>query len=223
MKTLSYVMGALIGLTVAAQAADMARPAPVVAPAPVVTAYNWTGIYAGIVGGYGFGDGIRHHQSPPDIYSDNFGIRGGLVGGTIGYNYQMNNYVLGLEADYAWSAIKGSTTNPCAAPGCFTEVRSFGTVRARVGYAVDRFLPYVTGGLALGDVKASVGTGGLSGSEFKAGWTVGAGLEAVVWQNVTAKVEYLYFDLGNAQYATAPNIETNAKGSVVRAGLNYRF
>lgn len=222
MKTLAYLMGSLVGLTMAAQAADMARPVPVVVPPPMVTAYNWTGFYAGIVGGYGFGDGIRHHQQPA-TYSSNFDIRGGLIGATVGYNYQIDNYVLGLEADYAWSGIKGSTSGNCAAPGCYTDIRSFGTVRARAGYAFDRFLPYVTGGLAMGDVKAHVGTGGLSGSEFKAGWTVGAGIEAAVWQNITAKVEYLYFDLGNAQYATAPNIETNAKGSVVRAGLNYRF
>ncbi|MCA0407119.1 MAG: porin family protein [Proteobacteria bacterium] len=215
---------ALAGFTVSASAADLGYKKP--SPVPVMAKYNWTGLYVGIQGGYGFSDGIRHDQTAPaPASSGSFKLKGGLVGGTIGYNYQLaNNIVLGAEGDYAWSGVKGSTFVGCAA-GCSTNIRSFGTARVRVGYAIDRFMPYITGGLALGDVRGSAG-GNLTGSEFRAGWTLGAGLEAAVWNNVTAKVEYLYADLGKFNYAppaTGFVIKTPAKAHIIRAGLNYRF
>jgi outer membrane immunogenic protein len=220
MKKLLLASTLLATLAVSAHAADLGYKKPSMSAVPMMAAYNWTGFYVGIQGGYGFGGENRHTQPP--LRSGNFDLKGGLVGGTIGYNYQLSNrVVLGAEGDYAWSGIKGSTPVNCAAPGCKTDIRSFGTARARVGYAFDRILPYVTGGLALGDVRGRVGAAGLSGSEFRAGWTLGAGVEAAIWQNATAKVEYLYYDLSKSTYV--PNISTTSKGHIVRAGLNYRF
>jgi outer membrane immunogenic protein len=216
------VLATAIALTTltASQAADLGirKPSPVV---PIMAAYNWTGFYVGIQGGYGFGDEIQHRQGA--VNSGKFSTSGGLIGGTIGYNYQIGQIVAGAEADYAWSNIKGSTGVGCAAPGCTTELRSFGTVRGRLGYAIDRFMPYITGGLALADVRGRAGA--FSGSDLRAGWTIGAGVEAAVWQNVSVKAEYLYYDFGRNNYNTVavPPISTNAKGHIVRAGINYKF
>lgn len=218
MKKLLLASTLLASLAVSAQAADLGYKKPSVVP--VMAQYNWTGFYVGIQGGYGFGGSNKHTNGV--INSGSIDLKGGLVGGTIGYNYQLaNRVVLGAEGDYAWSGMKGSSALNCAAPGCRTDVRSFGTARVRVGYAFDRILPYVTGGLALGDVRGRAGA--LSGSEFRAGWTIGAGVEAAIWQNVTAKIEYLYYDLGKFTYSAPTNLSTTGKGHLVRAGLNYRF
>lgn len=218
MKKLLLAATALAAFAASAQAADLGirKPAPVV---PIMAQYNWTGFYVGIQGGYGFSDGIVHRQGGAS--SGSFDINGGLIGGTIGYNYQLsNNIVLGAEGDYAWSGIRGSTGVNCAAPGCSTRINSFGTARVRVGYAIDRFLPYLTGGLAVADIRGAAGA--FAGTHFRAGWTVGAGVEAAIWNNVTLKAEYLYADFGRYNYVATP-ISTNAKAHILRAGLNYRF
>lgn len=224
MKKTLLSAAALVGLTLTASAADLGYKKP--SPVPMMARYNWTGFYVGIQGGYGFSDGIRHTQTAPGpATSGSFKAKGGLIGATVGYNYQLaNNIVLGAEGDYAWSGIKGSTFVACAG-GCSTKIDSLGTVRVRAGYAIDRFLPYITGGLALGNVKGAASPV-LRGSEFRAGWALGAGLEAAVWNNVTAKIEYLYADLGKFNYAPAGSgfvIKTPAKSHIIRAGLNYRF
>ena len=205
----------------AANAADLGTRKPSAPVVPIMAAYNWTGFYVGIQGGYGFGDGIVHRQGA--LSSGKFDYTGGLVGATIGYNQQFGNLVAGVEADYAWAKISGSTAVGCAAPGCKTELRSFGTVRGRIGYAFDRFMPYITGGLAVADVYGRAGA--FTGSDFQAGWTIGAGMEAAVWQNISVKGEYLYYDFGRNNYNTVavPAISTNAKGHIIRAGLNYKF
>jgi outer membrane immunogenic protein len=193
---------------------------PAKAPA-FVAAYNWTGFYLGINGGYGWG---RSHWS---AFGSNADPSGGLVGGTIGYNWQGpgSPWVFGLEGDIDWSGIKGSFTNAACPTGCETRNSWLGTARGRVGYAFDRVLPYFTGGLAVGDVQANqVGFAGAS--DTKAGWTVGAGVEAAIVGNLTAKVEYLYADLGNISCAAGScSVPTNVnfRTNVVRAGLNVRF
>ena len=152
------------------------------------------------------------------LATGNFNTKGGQVGGTLGYNYQVGQTVLGLETDLDWSGIKGSSA--CGALTCETKNTWLGTARGRIGYAFDRFMPYVTGGLAYGGIKNSA-TGLATSTTTKAGWTLGGGLEAALSGPWTAKVEYLYADLGNAN---APNGSTaDFKTNLVRAGLNYRF
>lgn len=200
----------------AANAADFGTKKPGAPAVPMMAAYNWTGFYVGIQGGYGFGDN-RHSNGV--VTSGAINNNGGMVGGTLGYNHQFGSIVAGIEGDYAFSNFKGSTLVNCAAPGCFTTIRSFGTVRGRLGYAIDRFMPYITGGLAMGDVRGSAGA--VVGSSFRTGWTVGGGIEAAVWQNVSVKAEYLYYDLG--KYTYGGGINTTTKGHIVRAGVNYKF
>jgi outer membrane immunogenic protein len=204
-----------------ANAADLPRRAPApVYKAPVFSAYNWTGFYAGINAGGGWGR--SSFDGTPSTGS--FNTSGGLVGGTLGYNWQANQAVFGLETDLDWTNIRGSAT--CGALSCETRNSYLGTVRGRLGYAADRFMPYVTGGLAYGNIKANT-TGFAGGSQAKAGWTLGAGVEVAVAGPWTAKFEYLYADLGKYDCGTscsttAPqNVKLNA--NIVRAGLNYRF
>ena len=145
--------------------------------------------------------------------------------------------VLGLEADLDGSSFHGLTTfcstgtgGPLLGRGvnCETsnnKLEQFSTVRGRVGYSWDRWLPYFTGGVAFGDIDANrTGFGG--SSDTNAGWTVGFGLEGVIANRWTAKLEYLYADIGDttcsaAACGTATNVDLRM--SIVRAGLNYRF
>jgi outer membrane immunogenic protein len=211
-------LGALAVVTMmgSANAADMPRRHAMPAKAPVYEApYNWTGFYVGINGGGGFG---RSDYSAP-VSSGSFNTSGGLVGGTLGYNYQMGQVVFGLEGDIDWSNIHGSA--PCAGTTCETRNNWLGTARGRLGYAVDRFMPYVTGGAAFGDIKTSIAGVGDTRTT-KSGWTVGGGLEAAIAGPWTAKVEYLYVDLGDTGTAV-PGANANFRSNIVRAGLNYRF
>jgi outer membrane immunogenic protein len=210
-------IGALAVITTigSANAADIARRQAMPTKAPSLQLYNWTGAYIGINGGGDFG---RSEVSAP-LATGGFNTRGGTVGGTIGYNYQMGQAVFGVEGDGDWSNNRGSAV--CAV-GVICETRNdwLATGRGRVGYAFDRFLPFVTGGLAVGNIKSSA-TGLGSVSTTKAGWTAGGGLEAAITGPWTAKVEYLYVDLGNASALTGAT--ASLKTSLVRGGLNYRF
>jgi outer membrane immunogenic protein len=214
---------ALAGAVGSAAAADYpppyrpAQPQPYAAPyyAP---AYSWTGFYLGINGGGGWGqtqwDGVG-----------TWDLSGGLIGGTIGYNWQFNQLVLGAEGDIDWSGIKGTSTTLCPV-GCETRNKWLVTVRGRLGYAFDRFLPYVTGGIAAGDITATppVLPGG---NASNAGWTVGVGLEAGIVSNVSVKAEYLYVDLGNfncgLNCGLFPTGNVSFNANLFRGGLNVRF
>jgi outer membrane immunogenic protein len=202
-----------------AAAADLPRPGrgyPPPPPPPMI--YTWTGFYLGVNGGGAWG------QSSWDS-AGSFDISGGLVGGTIGYNFQAGPAVWGIEGDLDWTNIKGTTNTLCPL-GCETSNTWLGTVRGRLGYGGNRWMPYVTGGVAFGDIRAS--TPGFAGtSTSKAGWTAGGGVEFALVGNWTAKAEYLYVDLGNTNcglncgVATTDNVSFTS--NIFRGGINYRF
>ena len=203
-----------------AAAADLPpSPAAPYYKAPAVyapPAYTWSGFYIGINGGGAWG---RSSWTTPG----DFDTSGGFVGGTIGYNYQMDQAVLGVEGDIDWADINGSTS--CLLGNCKTNDNWLATVRGRLGYAADRFMPYVTGGLAVGDIQASV-PGFAGGSVTNAGWTAGGGIEFALPGHWSAKAEYLYVDLGNFSCgiscgATAQSVSFTA--NLFRGGFNYRF
>ncbi len=222
-KILGTALAALAFLasSFAAQAADI--PPPVYkGPRAVVAYYNWTGFYVGLNAGYGFGS--SDWSAVPTASNK---PKGFLVGGTLGYNYQVGSWVFGLEGDFDWSNVKGSAD--CAVGiSCSTSNTWLATFRGRLGYAFDRWLPYITAGGAYGNVKAevSVPAFGLSASTSKSqlGWAFGAGLEYAFLGNWTAKIEYLYVDLGNFDTGPAPIVNNvSFKENIVRAGLNYKF
>jgi outer membrane immunogenic protein len=224
MKRVLLAFVSLAALTSAAAAADL--PPPVAqnyykAPA-YLPAYSWTGFYAGINGGGGWGS--SSWQVPA---TGRFDTSGGLVGGTLGYNYQFGQVVAGLEGDIDWADINGTTTTACPV-GCKTNDNWLGTFRGRLGFAADRFMPFITGGLAFGDIQASApGVAGVDNTN--AGWTLGGGLEMSIVGNWTAKAEYLYVDLGRTNCGTSCGAPVGVTDNVsfrtnlVRAGVNYRF
>lgn len=228
---------AALGLLAAAGAASAAdlpsRKGPVAAPyyPPVFT---WTGFYVGVNAGYAWGQidstnlGVL---STNGFLGNGFGFDDpdGFTGGAqVGYNYQIGQWVLGLEADFQGADLQAEAFDAFSGIRASNEINWYGTVRARVGYAFDRFLPYLTGGFAYGQVKNKIATplGAVSDDNTQYGWTIGGGLEYAFTNNLTAKIEYLYIDLDketiNVPFGTInTNVET--KFSVVRAGLNYKF
>ncbi|WP_448953001.1 outer membrane protein [Labrys neptuniae] len=174
------------------------------------------------------------------------GANGAALGGQVGYNYQFGQFVGGVEADISWFSGNKSTHYAATVfPGAVITTSSkrstdyFGTVRARLGYTpIDRFLVYATGGLAYGEAKSSFTVvvpyafpplNATSSGKSNVGWTVGAGLEYAFTDHWTAKVEYLYYDLGSKSstmsYAGISTMTGKAKndGSLARVGVNYKF
>jgi outer membrane immunogenic protein len=209
----------------AALAADLPRKAPIYSPS--YSGVNWTGAYAGINGGYGWGN-----ASISDPSFTTFGARatGWLGGGTLGYNMQTGSWVWGVEGDVDYSTIKATNTTDCKTSGCEFRNSWLGTGRGRIGYAFDRFLVYGTGGAAFGDMKFTRPSGGGSNtkseSTTKLGWTVGGGVEYALMGAWSVKAEYLYVDLGNFSCSPATcGSSTTIKMplNIARLGVNYRF
>ena len=203
-------------------------------PQVTAVAYNWTGLYTGISGGVAWGRST-HDLTAPATDTGPFDISGGLIGGTLGFNYQVSNFVWGLEGDISWVSKSGSAPNPVT-PAFISETKEkwLGTIRGRLGIAIDRWMPYVTGGWAVAEVEAIARNTarGVSISETKTrgGWTVGAGVEAILLPRWSAKLEYVYVRLNDAQYLTPPPVagftardNVSVYNHIVRAGLNYKF
>ena len=225
MKKLTLTVAGVLALaTLPATAADL-RPAAKAPVAPVVAPFNWSGFYIGINGGGGWGRS-RHSFPLTGLSTGDFNVDGGLIGGTIGANFQTGAFVFGLEGDLDWSGIKGSTACPNPAFTCETDNRWLGTVRGRIGYAMGTVMPYVTGGLAVGDIRMRTISFG-SETETKAGWTLGAGLEFALNPSWSIKGEYLYVDLGTATCGTGicgvGADDVRFRAHVLRAGINHRF
>jgi len=232
MKTLfTASLGLLAISALPALAADLPMKAP--RPAPIMEpVWNWNGFYIGINGGYSWGHSSRdltffNPLNGVALATGNGGGRdmdGGLFGGQIGYNWQVTNWVFGLEADAQWTGQKGSTTAVCAVTGCFAGIVApargtaatlddkldwFATFRGRLGIAVTpSVLLYATGGAVWGEVETNLGIAAVTatGVPFTAvasnktdrfGWTVGAGVEAMFAANWSAKIESLYVDMGS--------------------------
>ena len=229
-----------LGVVQAASAADMPMKAPM---APVAIPYNWTGFYVGVQGGGAWGRSNETFFGAPNtaafLGTQNYDISGGLLGGVVGLNYQIGSIVLGVEGDFNWASISGSSSVINVGPPNLgdtynTRVSSYETVTGRIGYAWDRYLAYVNGGGAWGRVRHdynAAGNGGaantFSTTNNESGWTLGAGFEYAFAPNWSARLEYNYVSLGTGsiQYSAlaANRSEWNERFSVVKAGLNYKF
>ncbi len=200
------------------------------------------------------------------ITSASFDIDGWLAGLQAGYNWQNGRWVLGIEADFQWTGQKGDANFLCAAaanalaclPGATflpagttgaalsieQKLQWFGTLRGRLGYTLTpTWLAYVTGGLAVGNIKTNAALTGTtaaappvtstataSSSETNAGWVIGFGFEGVLTGRWTVKAEYLYMDLGSVSGSvtnTATNVRanytSNITDNIIRIGLNYKL
>lgn len=220
-------MAAALAISAPASAADIGRKAPTPF-APVVSAFTWTGFYAGINAGYSWGDyrtrlGLGGAWATESVALQNeFAQRGGgtlrptsFIGGIqAGYNYQFGRAVAGLEADINFLDLRKRTAygGPTVTFPALTYNYTRGvdtswlvTVRPRLGYTFDRTLIYATGGIAFAEVKDrwSVASNGnylksLSNSTVRVGWTIGGGVEHAFLNNWSIKAEYLYTDLGRS-------------------------
>jgi outer membrane immunogenic protein len=219
-----------------ASAADMAAPIYTKAPAPVP--FTWTGFYVGGHGGFAQGE---FDFFTPVTTTPSEHVKGAFGGVQAGYNFQIRNVVLGLEADASFGKL-----DDLAHDGNYltesTSIKAFGTARARAGYAFGQILPYVTGGLGwanatVGDAcpagalfgycsHPTVGAYSASNNATYFGWTAGAGLEVAINQNWSVKAEYLHADLGQKLFtmnAPAFSLDPALKTDTGKIGVNYRF
>jgi outer membrane immunogenic protein len=186
-----------------AAAADLPRgPAPYYPPPASI--YSWTGPYAGLNLGYQWSK-VTNNVTEPS------GVAGG---GQIGYNWQVGQFVLGGETD-----IQISGADDTFAPYKFSNPW-FGTLRGRAGFAINNVLLYGTAGLAYGELKGEFF--GLGEDKTLVGWTAGAGVEYGFTQNWSAKLEYLYMDLGSRAYSIT-GVDNGLHSNFLRLGVNYHF
>jgi len=231
------IIGAAMAAVSSAGAIAADLPTQAYKGAPVVAqVYNWTGLYVGVNGGYGWGT-----QDPLTLFSNrfdrsSFNVSGGMFGGTVGAQIQQGYVVLGLEGDLDWANIKGSgISNPAIAGigqgitlNIASNISAVGTARARVGVAMNNTLFYVTGGAAF--VKSSVNGTSIAGapcgtlgvfpncaaSAWHPGIAAGVGMEYGFTPNWSVKGEYLYTQVIGTGASTD-------KLSTFRGGINYRF
>ena len=219
---LATVAGA--GLMSTAYAADLIVEEPGIVE-PVVVGGNWDGAFIGgfVGGGWGTADHIPAVPSP----GNDVDLSGFFIGVDAGFNFSVGNgLVLGVVGDIAWADIGGTNDNP---PINFAEVSQSidwqGSLRGRIGFDGGAFMPYLTGGLAFAHSdRETVGFV----SEFDnthVGWTIGAGVEVAVSENLSLDLLYRYSDYGNEVYnpspATTPEVSLTAH--TVQAGLHWSF
>lgn len=210
----------MAGSAMAADLGMRAAPVPSYAPTPL---YNWTGFNIGVHAGYLWGDADVSGYAPgvPDIDLDS--AFGGIQ---LGYLWQSNALVFGIETDFSFTDASGSSYYQ-PSEGLSVELDWFGTVRGKVGYAIDNVLIYGTGGLAYGHISADeINFGsGASTDKTKLGWTAGAGVDWAFAKNWTVGVEYRYMDFGSVSFdpdAFGP-ADIDVTSSTVRLNVNYKF
>ena len=196
---------AVVAFSGSAMAADLAvpaQPAPVVAP-PAST--DWDGPYIGATLGYGWG--TTTDTTTGDYSSSPQGL---TVGGQAGYNFHLSdNLVAGIEGDLNWNNQQATTTS-----GDTYRINWDGSVRGRLGVDLDGILPYAEAGVAF----ANASVAGVTTTHT--GWTVGAGVEFKLADQVSANVEYRYSDYGSQTFAgDSVGLTDNA----LRVGVNYHF
>ena len=216
-----------------------------VAETPAPSPSPWTGAYAGVNAGGGFGTVKDPTVTPVTGDIKTGGVLGGLQ---VGYNHQVGSFVLGFEADYALAHVKGDVSASVndftfegdvwsGAAKADSKLESFGTVRARAGVAMNSALLFATGGWAFGRNKITT-SGTLteavsrevlsftnSDSKWMSGWTLGGGVEYAFMPNMTGKLEYLYADLGKSTFSPGAlgSTQISNKVNIIRAGVNFRY
>lgn len=221
----------------AAQAADVEAPA----------AYDWTGAYIGLQGGYGWADsgieldaadgspgtgpGAGDDEVIVNAREGNIKTDGFIGGAHVGYNFQADMLVFGLEGDIEYSDMNGEADIRQAANGpvigeATKDVEWLGSLRLRTGFAFDRALFYATGGLAVGGVKVESDAPNAVEEDKSTewGWTIGGGLEYALTDDLSARVEYRYTDLADSEIENVLGKSTTENDfHAVRAGLSWHF
>jgi outer membrane immunogenic protein len=212
-------------------------------PLSVAQAFDWTGCYVGVEGGGNWGRSEQIARSGPDAgasITGGFGLSGGMAGGTVGCNFQINSLVVGIENDYSWTNKKGSTTDRLpfnTAATSSTNENWIDTLRGRVGYSWDRYLLYATGGAAWAGTSVTVtNLVSVTDSQTRTGWVAGVGGEWAAWSGpwgaLTLKLEYLHADFGNHDHINPPVVtpsgtratrDVKLTDDMFRVGMNLKF
>lgn len=217
-----------------ALAADLptAKGPPVYTPPPPPPVFSWSGVYIGGQVGYGWGTSSASDLGPTTPgFIDSYGTSGIVGGAHIGYNYQISQFVFGLEGDVNGSTERGSGFDPALGNTLSIHKNYDASIRGRIGYSFDRVLVYATGGGAYGDFRTSyAGPGGFDGdfNNGRFGWTVGGGIEYAIDNNWSVRAEYRYTDYGHlnnlplATYA-GDAVSQHLRDNRVQAGFSYKF
>jgi outer membrane immunogenic protein len=235
------LMGCLSSAAAAvAHAADM--PYPVKGPPLIEVPRGWAGLYIGGQVGYG-ADAVRWRNigmsalfSPPNSLTRDVG--GGVIGGgQVGYNFQFNRIVLGIEGSLSAADFDRSFASPYfpATDVWSSKLTWLTTATGRIGYSLDSWLPYIKGGFAAGNVETSIASNAVGvfsqSSAVHSGWTVGGGVEVKVAPKFSLGLEFMHTDLGRRNDINGPQPGTGtveSYGVAVRsnsfmARLNYLF
>jgi outer membrane immunogenic protein len=217
----------LLAMAVSAAAADLPseKGPPVYAPPPPPPAFSWSGVYLGGQVGYGWGTS--------NVTTNGFSVpslsQSGVVGGVhIGYNYQVSQFVFGLEGDVNGSSERDDNFNAGVNYGIRKNIDA--SIRGRIGYAFDRVLIYATGGGAYGGFHTSYndGTNFNGFNDGHVGWTVGGGLEYAIDNNWSVRAEYRYTDYGHINddpflLGAFNAVSQHVRDNRVQAGFSYKF
>ncbi len=227
--SLILVAASFVGFAGGASAADLGpyRGGSIKdAPAPYVEkrAFNWTGLYVGLQTGYTWGNTDATGAVLGANQSYGYDTTGWVGGGHAGYNWQMQNLVVGIETDIEAASLGGDGRSALGLRH-ETDLNWIGSTRGRLGLAYDRTLFYATAGWAYGDVKVSNAVA--SFSEVRNGWTAGVGIEHAYSERMSLRLEYRYTDLGSTNFASGAGGGTTDKSEVdfhaVRAGVSFKF
>lgn len=190
-------------------------------------AFTWTGIYAGGHAGISTGDTQGQVPGGGPLLSADYSIDGGIYGGHIGYNYQLNNVVVGIEGTYTGTDVEGSTTRLFVL-SCSRDIDWIATIEARLGYAMGPAMVYARGGVAWADMSTDVSIVGISllgGSDTHVGWTAGFGFEYALSSFVIARVEYSHYDFDTEQHLLGGVIPDDVEASLdaVKVGVSFKL
>ena len=212
--------GLLAVLSMPAFAADPTVDVPMTAPG-----FDWTGYYAGLQAGYGWGQSdISGTEGEPFSVSPD--IDGGFVGGPVAGLWQFDQAVIGAEAELNYSSVSGTTE---AEPGnnFGTDIKWFGSVNAKAGYAMDRVLVYGIGGVAFAGIETSQSAGSaFSETRTNVGWTLGAGVDYALTDKFVVGAQYRYYDFGSEHYDGSADFvgrDQDTKLNTVGINLSYKF
>ena len=218
-------------LSIAATAALWAAPSLAADPgAPmeeIPVGFSWTGAYVGVQGGYGWG--TSDSTFPPSPTAATYGDLDGFLGGIYaGANWQTGNFVFGIEADANISSVDASSDLNPFGEYIDTDVNWTAGLRGRIGYAIDRWMVYGTGGLAVADVDMAArvlpGVSFATADETLVGWTAGAGLEHAFTDRLIGRAEYRFSDFGELDFvAPAGPGWLDVKMHTVSVGIAYKF
>ncbi|RVC76219.1 porin family protein [Mesorhizobium sp. M4A.F.Ca.ET.022.05.2.1] len=206
--------GLLALLSGSAQAADLGADLPMTAPG-----FDWTGYYAGLQGGYGWGNsdmsstGGAPFSASPDL-------NGGFIGGHVAGLWQFDQAVLGAQADLNYSSVDGAADLGLG-DSAGAEIKWFGSVDAKAGYAMDRVLVYGIGGIAFAGIEAS--RNGVADTRTDVGWTLGAGVDFALTDKFVVGAQYRYYDFRSEHFDIPDDRDQDVKLHTLGVNLSYKF